>query len=151
MLRFILPILLLFVISGCQSIDVRGQYIDDKQISTIEDKKLNKDQVIELLGSPTLVPEYTPNRWYYAERAMQKRAWFLPKVVAQRVVVVTFGVDNIVKEVEVFNDSHSNNVKVVSEYTKSLGDEENALQQFVRNIGRFNKNKSAQKKRHGAS
>lgn len=151
MLRFIIPILFLFLISGCQSIDVRGQYIDDKQITTLEDNKLSKDEVIELLGSPTLVPEYTPNTWYYAERAMQKRAWFMPKVISQRVVMVKFGVDNIVKEVEVFNDSHSNDVKVVSEYTKSLGNEENALQQFVRNIGRFNKNKSAQKKRHGAS
>lgn len=151
MFKFIIPIVCLLLISGCQSMDVRGQYIDDKQISVLEDQKLTKDQVVELLGSATLVPEYTPNTWYYAERAMQRRAWFQPKVISQRVVVVKFNEDNRVKEVEVLNDTHSNDIHVVSEYTKSLGNEENPLQQFVRNIGRFNKSKSPQKKRHGAS
>lgn len=145
-------IIVLFALSltGCQSIDVRGQYVDDKQISILESKRLNKQEVIELLGSPTMVPEYSTDTWYYAERAMKRRAWAKPKVISQRVVMVKFDKDQRVTTVEVLNDKHSEDLKVVTEYTKSLGNEANPLQQFVRNIGRFNKSKAGPKKRHGA-
>ena len=63
---------------------------------------------------------------------------------------VKFDANDKVQEIEIFNDTHSNDLRIVKEYTKSLGNDQNPLQQFVKNFGRFNKPKQTKKNRHGA-
>lgn len=137
----------LLVVTSCQTIDSRGQYIDDSQIRVLENKEMTKNDVTNLLGSPTLVPDYSPDTWYYASRSMERRAWFKPKVTAQRVLKIIFHHDRI-SEVEVLDESHSEDIKVIKDYTKSLGNEQNPFQHFVKNIGRFNKSINQKKHRH---
>lgn len=134
------------LVTGCKTIDSRGQYVDDEQILKLESKNLTKEEVVDLIGSPSMTPDYTSNTWYYAHRTMARRAWFKPEVVSQRLIRITFSHDKI-QEVEVFNDSHANDVHVVQEYTKSLGNEQNPLQHFVKNFGRFNKPPKKPKKK----
>jgi outer membrane protein assembly factor BamE (lipoprotein component of BamABCDE complex) len=140
-------ILLLLLLAGCRTIDSRGQYVDNTQIEYIENKNLTKDEVIKVIGTPTLAPDYSPNIWYYISRSMERRAWFTPKVTAQRIVKITFN-DNMITGVDVLNESHSEDIKIIKEYTKSLGNEQNPLQHFVHNIGRFNKPLNYKKHRY---
>jgi outer membrane protein assembly factor BamE (lipoprotein component of BamABCDE complex) len=144
MKRF-LPALMLIILTGCQTIYSRGQYIDDNQLSALMQKNMTKEQVVQLIGSPNLVPDYTPNTWYYAQRSMGYKAWFKPKVVSQRIVMIKFDHDKT-SEVEVFNEEHIKKIMVVQEYTKSLGNDKTNLQRFVQNLGKFNKTKKAPKK-----
>ncbi len=144
MKRF-LPALLLIILTGCQTIYSRGQYIDDQQLELLMKKNMTKEEVTSLVGSPNLIPDYTPDTWYYAQRSLSYRAWFTPKVIAQRIVMVQFENEKTV-EVEVFNEEHVNEIMVVKEYTKSLGNDKTNLQRFVHNLGRFNKAKKAKKK-----
>ncbi|MES2214630.1 MAG: outer membrane protein assembly factor BamE [Pseudomonadota bacterium] len=136
-----------FLLSSCQTIDSRGQYIDDSQLKVIENKTMTKNEVISMLGSPTLIPDYSPDVWYYASRSMRRSAWFKPKVTAQRIIQITFESDKIA-EVEVLNESHQEGIKVIKEYTKSLGNDQNPLQHFVHNLGRFNKPINPKKHRY---
>jgi len=140
----LLIIISLLILPGCKTIDSRGQYVDDKQITTLENKNLTKNDVTELIGLPTIVPDYTPNTWYYVSRSLERKIFTQPKVVSQRVVKVTFDHDRL-DMVEVIDDSHNHDIKTVVEYTRSLGTDENVLQQFTKNFGRFNQSK---KKKH---
>lgn len=141
-----LLVILLFL-AGCQSIDVRGQFVSDSSIEEINAKKPDQDGVIELIGTPTYVPEYSPNHWYYIQRSLTKRAWFDPKVVEQRILKITFTDKGKFVEAVLLSDIHDENIVTDSNYTKTLGTEQSGVQKFVKNIGRFNKTSDGKKKR----
>ncbi|MGI4776287.1 MAG: outer membrane protein assembly factor BamE, partial [Janthinobacterium lividum] len=71
--------LALLTLFGCQTIDTRGQYVDDASITQLENKNLTKEQVIELIGTPTIIPDYNPDTWYYIQRLLARKAWLTPK------------------------------------------------------------------------
>ncbi|WPY00915.1 Outer membrane protein assembly factor BamE [Candidatus Trichorickettsia mobilis] len=150
-MKIFIPILtlisMLLFTSSCQTLDVRGQYVDDSTVNKLENKNLTKAGVEELIGTPTIIPDYTPDTWYYVHRFMGKRAWFQPKTIEQRIVKIKFTKDDIIEEVVVLNDNHTEDIEVVSEYTKAYGTEQNGIQTFIKNIGRFNKTTDGKKKR----
>jgi len=135
------------LLSGCQSIDVRGQFVSDNAIEEINSRKLTQDEIIDLIGTPTYIPEYSHNTWYYIQRSLAKRAWFEPKVVEQRIVKITFNNNGKMLEASLLQDIHNENVNIESKYTKAHGTEQGSLQKFVKNIGRFNKTTDGKKKR----
>ena len=152
-ITYIFSILAFFSLSGCKTIENRGQSIDDSALVKLESKKLNKAEVVELIGTPTMVPEYSQNTWYYVERVISQRAWLNPKIEKQKIVKITFDANNFMQEVVVIDDSHRQDIETVREYTRTYGTELNGLQKFVKNLGRFNKttdgnkNKSKNKKK----
>ena len=135
------------VLSGCQSIDVRGQFVSDNAIEEINAKRLTQDEIIDLIGSPTYVPEYSSNTWYYIQRSLTKRAWFDPKVVEQRIIKISFNDHGKMTEAILLPAMYDEKLTVENKYTKTHGTEQNNLQKFVKNIGRFNKTTDGKKKR----
>ncbi|GAB4163818.1 MAG: outer membrane protein assembly factor BamE [Rickettsiaceae bacterium] len=131
-------ILFFTAIAGCQSIDVRGQFVSDEAIKEINLEKPTKAQLIDKIGTPTYVPDYSPNTWYYIQRSLAKRAWFDPKVEKQRIVVVELEKDKV-QEATLLSDSQNEEIIVQSSFTKTHGTEQSGIQKFVKNIGRFNK------------
>ncbi len=129
----------LFSLSSCKTIDSHGQYVEDSAIQQLENKRLTKEEVINLIGTPTVVPDYMPDTWYYIQRSLARRAWFTPKVEEQRIVKIKFSPKDTVQEVLVMNELTGEDVKVISEYTETYGTEQTGIQKFIRNIGRFNK------------
>lgn len=143
----LLSIIVLFILSGCKTIEVRGQFISDKEIEAVKLKKPSKEAVIEMIGTPTYVPSFSTNTWYYMQRSLSKRAWFNPKVVEQRIIKIVFNKNNKVNEAIVLMDMHNENVDFHSDYTKTSGTEQNGIQKFVKNMGRFNPTTDGRKKR----
>ncbi|MCC8371297.1 MAG: outer membrane protein assembly factor BamE [Rickettsia endosymbiont of Pseudomimeciton antennatum] len=138
---------ILLTLCSCQTIESRGQYVDDNLLATLEEKRLSKSEVEDLIGTPTIIPDYTPNTWYYVQRSLSRRAWFEPKVIEQKIVKITFNKKNVIEEVLVLSDSHKNDINIMGEYTKTYGTESTGLQKFVKNIGRFNKTTEGKKKK----
>ncbi|ABE04207.1 cell envelope protein SmpA [Rickettsia bellii] len=147
-LIFVSTIFVIFSLSGCQTIENRGQSIDDSALTKLEAKKLSKTEVVELIGTPTMIPEYSQDTWYYVERVMSQRAWLNPKIVKQRIVKITFDSRNLMQEIVVIDDSHRHDIETISEYTKTYGTELNGLQKFVKNLGRFNKTTGGNKNKN---
>jgi len=140
--------ILLFALSlsACQSVDIRGQHVTDQAIGEINTKKPSADEVISLIGTPTYVPEYTKDTWYYVQRSSTRRAWFNPKVIEQRIVKISFSNSKAQSAILITN-SHDENLAISSEFTKTGGTEQNGMQKFVKNIGRFNKTTDGKAKR----
>lgn len=139
-------VMLLFTLGGCKTVEIRGQYIDDDTLSTIKNKKLTKSEIINLIGSPTLEPNYSQNIWYYIHRTTSYRAWFQPKIEEQKILKITFNQNEQVEKAEILTDNHQEELNLINEYTKTHGTELNGWQKFVKNIGRFNKTNSKTKK-----
>ena len=140
-------LVMFMTLSGCQSVDVRGQFVSDSAIEEINTKKLKQDEIIDLVGTPTYVPEYSHNTWYYIQRSLTKRAWFDPKVIEQRIVKITFDAHAKAIEATLLSVIHDEKLTIENKYTKTHGTEQNNIQKFVKNIGRFNKTTDGKKKR----
>jgi len=132
-------VIILLNLAGCQSVDVRGQFVSDQAIQEINTKKLDKQEVVRLIGTPTYAPNYSKNTWYYIQRYMARRAWFNPTVKQQRIIKVVFGSNNKALSAVLIEDDQNEKISSVGSYTKTHGTEKNGVQKFVKNIGRFNK------------
>lgn len=145
--KLIIFIIITIGLQSCQTVDMQGQYVDNQAIEELKTKAFSKEQVIELIGTPTTIPDYSKDTWYYIQRGLARRAWFEPKVVEQRIVKIRFNSQGMVEEVDFLQNGSNEQVQVVSEYTKTYGTELNGIQKFVKNIGRFNKTTDGNKKK----
>ena len=145
-LHKLLPTIFLILLAGCQSIDVRGQFVSDEAIKQINSQQPTKVELIALVGTPTYVPDYSKNTWYYIQRSLAKTAWFDPKVVKQRIVKVVFNGDKV-QEAGLLSDGQNEKISSQSNYTQTYGTQQNGIQKFVKNIGRFNKTTDGTKRK----
>lgn len=143
----IISVFFLLIITGCQSIDVRGQFVSDSAIEQINIKKPNQEELVDMIGTPTYIPDYSANTWYYIQRSLARRAWFDPKVVQQRIVKITFAESKRVSEAMLLKDSQNEAIVANSAFTKTHGTEQSGIQKFVKNIGRFNQTTSGSSRR----
>lgn len=126
------------LLSGCQTYRTRGQKLEEKTISSLQEQKITKEQVIEMIGQPTLRPSYSPKTWYYVYYVEQKRAWFTPKAADQQIVKLSFRDDETLQNVEVIASTQDNTIIPLDGSTPTYGTQKSALQKFVTNFGRFN-------------
>lgn len=136
--KTLISLFLLIIVAGCQTIDVRGQFVGDEAIRRINLEKPNKEQVTDMIGSPTYIPDYSLDTWYYIQRSVARKAWLTPKVVEQRILRVNFSRDRVTEAI-ILNDGQNEEIVAVSTYTKTYGTEQTGIQKFVKNLGRFNK------------
>ena len=134
----IISVLFLLIIAGCQSIDVRGQFVSDSAIEQINIKKPDKEELMNMIGTPTYVPDYSSGTWYYIQRSLVCRTCFDPKVIEQRIVKITFAVNKRVSQAILLKNAQNEAIVANSAFTKTHGTEQSGIQKFVKNIGRFN-------------
>lgn len=132
-------LVILVMLSGCQSSDLQGQFISDSIIDEINSKKPRHDEVINLLGTPTYTPEYSSNTWYYIQRSLSKIACFSPKLVEQRIVKLTFDESKRLIEAKLLLVGHNEKSVIENKYTKPHDTKQNYMQKFIKSIDQFNK------------
>lgn len=126
-------------LAGCQpTIDTRGYVPDEEAIGKVKPGELTRNDVQELLGTPSSVPPFADNTWLYIERKTSTVAFFTPKVLEQKVVVVEFNEAGIVNEVRRYTLEDGKVLDPVSRTTPSPGKELTFLEQLVGNVGKFN-------------
>lgn len=138
MKRILFLVISLFALSSCKSVNMRGSYIDDDIIRQIKSEKMSKEQLVLILGNPSIAPDYSPNIWYYVGRIVKHSSFAEPVLRKQRIVKVTFNKKDIVEKMEVIDTKRQPKVIISQDQTVSKGTEENPVQSFVKNFGRFN-------------
>jgi len=132
-------------LTGCTAtVAQRGNVPDTEKLEQI---KLGdtKDNVVQLIGSPSTIGTFTDKRWYYISRKTEKVAFFNPTTVDQQVVEVLFDEQDKVLEVKKLNLADAQDVDVVDRKTPTAGKTITVFDQFVGNLGRFNKSGSGGK------
>lgn len=141
----LLALILTLFLCSCQSMNNRGTYIDDDMVAQAKSQKMDKEQLLYIFGAPTLKPDYSPNKWYYVSRTVRNKSWDAPKLKKQRIVEVIFKGDEV-EEINVMDRKYQKHVKISKDATISKGTEENPVQTFVKNFGRFNKSKKGKRR-----
>jgi outer membrane protein assembly factor BamE (lipoprotein component of BamABCDE complex) len=126
------------VISACSSrIDQRGNLPDPDVLANIEVGHINKQGVQDLLGTPSSVGLFDVETWYYISEKTETTAFFDPKILDRKVIVIKFDNQGIVSAMNTLTMDDAKQVEMVDRRTPTAGNEYGFFRQLFGNIGRF--------------
>jgi outer membrane protein assembly factor BamE (lipoprotein component of BamABCDE complex) len=118
---------------------VRGNLVDDYRLEQVKPGMSTASDVVGILGSPTSTDPFDPNIWYYIGQKTEKKGILDPKVTDERILRLTFNPDTRVLSDITPLETRRNDIPIKREVTPTAGNELNALQQMLGNMGKFNK------------
>ena len=126
-------------IPGCSpTADTRGNLPLAEVVETIERGKQNRDQIVAILGSPSTMATFGKQEtWYYIGTRTETLAFFSPKLLERRILVIKFDDRGVVETVTSFDASAGKKVELVERETPTKGKQLGVLEQIIGNIGRF--------------
>lgn len=126
-------------LGACQHhIDDLGYVPDQDEVARIKPGLQGRDEVREILGSPSSASTFTDDRWYYISKKIEWVSFFTPDVLDQKVIEVDFDKDGMVTEVHNYTLKDGEQIDPVARKTPSPGRQLGFWEQLIGNIGRFN-------------
>lgn len=124
------------VIAGCAAeINARGNLPSDEKIAQVR-PGLNREDVLQILGSPSTIATFTDRAWYYIGQRTEDYAFYHPKVLERQVVVVRFDDDGRVDEVKRLDKDDGKPIEMVERETPTVSRDLSLMQQIFGNLGR---------------
>ncbi len=125
-------------LSACtQDIQVRGNMPLDEDLARIAPGVHSRNDVARLLGSPSTVSTFEDSKWYYIGQKTTVFAFFAPKVLERKVIVVSFDDGGTVAETKTLDLADSQDIDPVDRITPTEGRKPSIFQEIFGNIGRF--------------
>ncbi|PJB70547.1 MAG: outer membrane protein assembly factor BamE [Alphaproteobacteria bacterium CG_4_9_14_3_um_filter_47_13] len=118
---------------------VRGNIVQDYQLSEIVPLQDSRTDILRKLGSPTTKAPFDDNVWYYIGQETEKRGIFDPKVTDERIIMVSFNDEGIVQDIKDIENERID-LPYARNKTPTSGNEVTVMQQLLGNLGKFNKN-----------
>jgi outer membrane protein assembly factor BamE (lipoprotein component of BamABCDE complex) len=118
-------------------LSVHGSILDQQKLSEVKAGQMTRQEVQEILGSPSSKAVFDQESWYYISSKTSSFAFFEPKVLERKVVIVRFDDKGVVKKVENLDLKDGRNVQIVERTTPTKGKEFTLIEQVVGNVGRF--------------
>lgn len=141
-----LAILLLMspVLSGCSpTIETHGHSLDEEQLAKIEPGRTSRQEVLQLMGSPSALSTFDDAAWYYVSQRTEKKSFYQEHVVDQEVLTITFDQEGRVAKVDRHGLEQVAAVDPVNRVTPTAGASPSIIKQLIGNIGRFSNSGSA--------
>ena len=140
--RFRRPLIAALAAAGLAAcapqMDTRGNLPDPETVLEVQPGIHDRDQVSSILGTPSTVATFEDDTWYYVSRRTEQIAFFEPEVVDQQVLMVKFGEDGLVSDMQIYGLEDGEIIDPVDRTTPTSGRELTVLQQLFGNLGRFN-------------
>jgi outer membrane protein assembly factor BamE (lipoprotein component of BamABCDE complex) len=126
-----------FVLGGCSEYQNHGYTVLPHDLAKIKVGHSTKEEVGEVLGSPTVSSEYGDNTYYYVSNRSRKRAFFAPKLVEQHIVAIVFNSRGVVSQVNKYDLKDRNKFIFANDEVVIKGNELGVAEQIMTNVGRF--------------
>jgi hypothetical protein len=133
----IAALFVLLIAGGCASKNNIGHYVEDKQISDIKILNTTKEEILNRIGSPSIISDYDKNTWYYISRNTKSRISSTQKLVSQRMLVLQFNESDKVSDIKFIEDKSLPNPHISKDTTVVDGTDKGAIISYIHNIGRF--------------
>lgn len=144
MLRLLAGLLATAGLAGCglpgfmtHPPQVRGNKVDDEMLSQLVPGTSTRTDVTALIGSPTARATFDDNTWLYIGEITKPVIAATNEVLDQKVVVLTFDGQGVLRTIERKSQNDSIPVAVVSRTTPAPGNDASFLQQLLGNVGKF--------------
>ena len=130
----------LFLLGGCLArVDTRGNLPDPDLLASMESKNASQNEVMQILGSPSSIAMFENETWFYISERTETVAFFEPEVMERQVVILEFDPTGNLQNVQIRDLKDGQDINLVDRETPTLGNEDGILQNFLGNLGRFNK------------
>lgn len=116
-------------------VDLRGHVPNPEALAEIEKGRHTRDQVAEMLGTPSSIGTFEDDRWYYVTRKTETLAFYDAELVEQRVVIVEFDEAGFVKDVTTHGAENAREIELVERETPTKGREFGFFEQILGNVG----------------
>lgn len=127
------------VLGACSPIvRTHGHRLDDPALAQITPGQTSREQVAQLLGSPSALSTFDDSAWYYVSQRTERRSFYQKDVVEQKVVTISFDDQGLVEDVDEHDLDQARQIEPVARVTPTEGNELSLFEQFVGNVGRFN-------------
>ena len=130
---------LAIAMAGCApNVATRGNLVEDTRLDQIVVGSSTANDVVALMGTPTTEATFDQRTWYYIGQRTEQMAFFEPEVTDRRIVVIRFGEDGVVQDIQELGLDDAREVAIVERETPTLGRQITFLEQVIGNLGRFN-------------
>ena len=110
---FVIITFFLSLLISCQPrVTKHGNFFDPKNIELIKKTKLNKSEVIEIFGEPTVKSTFSDNVWYYITLIQHEKAYFEIKNLKNKVLIITFDANQFVKKYKILTEQDSSEINI---------------------------------------
>jgi outer membrane protein assembly factor BamE (lipoprotein component of BamABCDE complex) len=130
---------------------VRGNKIDQEQVTQLVPGTSTKQDAVALLGSPTARASFDDNTWIYISEVTKPVIAGTQGVEAQQVYLLSFNDKGVLTGVQKKTQADALPVDVVSRTTPSPGTEASIIQQLLGNVGKFNATPNTNQGAQGSS
>ena len=131
----IIVVTALAITSCAPAVDLRGHIPNPEALALIKPGQQTRDQVFDMLGSPTAMGTFEDSRWYYITRKTEQLAFYDAELIEAKIVVVEFDTAGFVKEVAQLSNDEAREIDPVGRTTPTKGRELGLFQQLLGNFG----------------
>jgi outer membrane protein assembly factor BamE (lipoprotein component of BamABCDE complex) len=126
------------LLAACQNdVRVHGNLPDPEVIAEIQPGLDGREDVAQLLGTPSTVSAFQDDIWYYIGQKSEQFAFFKRDVLERKVLVISFDQTGTVDTARTLTLADSREIDPVDRETPTEGRDLTLLQQLFGNIGRF--------------
>lgn len=136
---FLLVAAALLTVSCAPKITTHGNMLPKHQIEQVKVQESGREDVQRLWGPPSATGPMDNSTWYYIGETDSQKGIFEHEVERRQTIKVVFDEQDRVAEVTTIDPKLSHDVKLVARKTPSAGKEYTVAQQFIGNLGKFNK------------
>jgi outer membrane protein assembly factor BamE (lipoprotein component of BamABCDE complex) len=123
-------------LAGCAAeMNARGNLPPDDKLAQVT-PGITRDQVAQILGSPSTVATFSDRNWYYIGQRTEDYAFYKPKVMERQVVVVQFDDEGRVAEVKRLDKEDGKPIEMVARTTPAVSRDLSLMQQIFGNLGK---------------
>ena len=116
-----------------------GNLPDPERLAEIGDGGFSREEVVEVLGSPSSVAVLEGEVWYYISKRTETLAFFEPDVKTRQVVILRFDKGGTLADIKTIGLEDGRDVLPVERETPTSGNEMTIIEQILGNLGKFNK------------
>lgn len=126
------------LLAACSNpVQVRGQIPDTDSIEAIKAGVHRREDVFEMLGTPSTISTFEDQKWYYIGQKSIEYTFKKKKVLERSVFVVSFDGTGRVDEKALYTLADGREIDPVDRITPTEGRELTIMQQLLGNLGRL--------------
>jgi outer membrane protein assembly factor BamE (lipoprotein component of BamABCDE complex) len=124
------------VIAGCaETVNTRGQIILPSRLAQVQTGVSTKQDVLQLLGSPSTQGTMNENRWYYITSSVGTTSFTPHDLKSRQIVIIDFDANDVVATLTQKGKDDGKQLEPEKEATETHGQALGIVDQFIGNLG----------------
>lgn len=134
---FLVPISV-FLLAACEpKVALRGNDPLESKLEAVEVDRSTKRDVLQLLGTPSVVGLFEDDTWYYLSQRKEQWAFYEAEVTEHKALAFSFDEEGVLRQIDAMDKDSLAEVNFRDKETPTSGRTLSIFEQLFGNLGRF--------------